>query len=364
MRQALTRLTLVALVAALCAPATAAQGPPTPTAQVPPAQTPSTAPPEWVNVSPAGEGFTARMPKQPVSVEQRVQSGGLSASGVRYAVAADDVTTFVVWSMKGSHAGGPLGGGERARQFAYGVAPQLDEVAELAWELLVAPEFERLEREGRVRERAPRIRIEMSYARGFELGGLPAREYSVTLEKERGHVYVCSEGERVYVVAALGAYAPDARLKQFIDSFALKSAPKTTPKVGGGDALPGMGGGTGPGRGGNSGSVVPPPDPNAPVDYSRPFKQSEVTQKALITFKPEPGFTEGARKFSVVGVVRLRAILHTSGEMRSISVVKGLPHGLTEKSIAAARQIRFEPARKDGRPVSQYVVLEYNYNLY
>ncbi|MFL6255088.1 MAG: energy transducer TonB, partial [Pyrinomonadaceae bacterium] len=100
------------------------------------------------------------------------------------------------------------------------------------------------------------------------------------------------------------------------------------------------------------------------IDYTRPFKQSEVTRKAIITFKVEPGFTEWARRFNVTGVVRLRAILHNTGTVQSISVVKSLPHGLTEKSIAAARQIHFEPAQKDGHPVSQYVVLEYNFNIY
>ncbi|MDX6695309.1 MAG: hypothetical protein QOF02_3861, partial [Blastocatellia bacterium] len=39
-------------------------------------------------------------------------------------------------------------------------------------------------------------------------------------------------------------------------------------------------------------------------------------------------------------------------------------YGLTEKAIAAARQIRFSPAMKDGRAVSQFVQIEYNFNLY
>ncbi|MBV8856422.1 MAG: energy transducer TonB [Acidobacteria bacterium] len=121
--------------------------------------------------------------------------------------------------------------------------------------------------------------------------------------------------------------------------------------TGGGDAHEG-GGGPGGGGGGRD------------VDYTRPFRQNEVTRKALITFKPEPGFTEEARKNNVTGVVRLRAVLHSSGGIQSISVVKGLPDGLTEKAIAAARQIRFTPAEKDGHAVSQYVVLEYNFNIY
>ena len=112
----------------------------------------------------------------------------------------------------------------------------------------------------------------------------------------------------------------------------------------------------------------PPPGGGGPgaasVDYTRPFRQNEVTRRALITFKPEPGFTEEARKNDVEGVVRLRAVLNASGSVTNISVVKGLPDGLTEKAIAAARQIRFTPAEKDGRAVSQYVVLEYNFTIY
>jgi hypothetical protein len=37
---------------------------------------------------------------------------------------------------------------------------------------------------------------------------------------------------------------------------------------------------------------------------------------------------------------------------------------LTERAIAAARQIKFNPATKNGRAVSVYMNLEYNFNLY
>jgi outer membrane biosynthesis protein TonB len=37
---------------------------------------------------------------------------------------------------------------------------------------------------------------------------------------------------------------------------------------------------------------------------------------------------------------------------------------LTEKAIAAARRIQFSPAMKDGRAVSQYIRVEYNFNIY
>jgi protein TonB len=119
--------------------------------------------------------------------------------------------------------------------------------------------------------------------------------------------------------------------------------------TGGGDAHEGGGGPGGPGGGG---------------DYNRSFKANEVSVRAVITYKPEPGFTEEARRENVTGLVRLRAVLSASGEVTNISIVKGLPSGLTEKAITAARQIKFRPAQKDGRTVSQYVTLEYNFNIY
>ena len=94
------------------------------------------------------------------------------------------------------------------------------------------------------------------------------------------------------------------------------------------------------------------------------FRPAEVTQRAVILFKPVPGFTEEARRNNVSGVVRLRAVLAADGRVRNIAVIKRLPDGLTEKCIAMARQIKFTPAMVNGAPVSQYVVLEYNFNIY
>jgi TonB family protein len=167
-----------------------------------------------------------------------------------------------------------------------------------------------------------------------------------------------------------------------VDSSLLKDDPAKLPYVaptpsyggmgtGGGMGMgPGTGGGVGvgngtgygPGRGYNTGGGDGGGS-GGEVDYTRTFKPGEVTRKAVLTAKPEPSFTEEARKNNVTGVVRLRAVLSASGSVQGISVVKGLPDGLTEKAIAAARGIRFTPAQKDGHTVSQYVTLEYNFNI-
>ena len=80
--------------------------------------------------------------------------------------------------------------------------------------------------------------------------------------------------------------------------------------------------------------------------------------------KPEPQYTEEARRNGITGTVILRVVFSRTGEVTNIRALQPLGGGLTEKAIAAARQIRFVPARKNGQPVSMYMQLEYNFNLY
>ena len=101
-----------------------------------------------------------------------------------------------------------------------------------------------------------------------------------------------------------------------------------------------------------------------PNDYNRVFTGREVTQKVRVLEKPEPAYTESARKFGVQGTVILRAVFSKDGEVTGLHVVRKLPHGLTQQGVKAARAIRFTPATKDGQPVSMWMELQYNFNLY
>jgi TonB family protein len=101
-----------------------------------------------------------------------------------------------------------------------------------------------------------------------------------------------------------------------------------------------------------------------PVDYNKVFSGKEVTQRARILSQPRAGYTDTARQNGISGTVTLRMVLAASGEVTKITVVSGLPDGLSEKAVAAARQIKFEPAMKDGRAVSQYIQVQYNFSLY
>ena len=103
---------------------------------------------------------------------------------------------------------------------------------------------------------------------------------------------------------------------------------------------------------------------NNPYDPDQIFRISKVDQRARVLAKPEPQYTEEARRHQVTGTVVLHAVFSKGGNVINIRAVHSLPFGLTEKAIAAARQIRFLPATKGSRPVSVYMQLEYNFNLY
>lgn len=130
----------------------------------------------------------------------------------------------------------------------------------------------------------------------------------------------------------------------------------------------GSGAGYGPGRGGNIGggdrNIGGGGSGGGTGDDVGPFPASRVTQRAVILSKPEPQYTEEARKNNITGTVVLRAVLASNGEVTNIQPIQRLPYGLTERAIAAAKQIKFRPAMKDGRPVSQYVRLEYTFTIY
>jgi TonB family protein len=85
--------------------------------------------------------------------------------------------------------------------------------------------------------------------------------------------------------------------------------------------------------------------------------------RPTITYKEKAGYTPEAREKKVEGTVVLSVVFGTDGKIGAIRVESGLPYGLTEEAIKAARRIRFEPAMKDGKPVSVRGNLEFGFGL-
>ena len=94
------------------------------------------------------------------------------------------------------------------------------------------------------------------------------------------------------------------------------------------------------------------------------YLPTEVTVRAKIRSKSEPLYTEEAREHRISGTVIITAVFRASGEVTDISVVKSLPYGLTEACVKVTQQIKFEPAIKDDRKVSQRFQAEYTFTMY
>lgn len=90
--------------------------------------------------------------------------------------------------------------------------------------------------------------------------------------------------------------------------------------------------------------------------------------KAEITSQPQPGEDDSFDP-NIEAMVTLRAILAASGKVEGIKLVEVTPADLpaktaevlVRKSVEAAKQIIFKPARKNGRPIGMYVRLEYKF---
>lgn len=99
---------------------------------------------------------------------------------------------------------------------------------------------------------------------------------------------------------------------------------------------------------------------------AQPSKTSRVAAnlRPNITYRERAKYTEIARLNQIQGAVVLSVVFSSEGEITDISVVRGLPDGLTRTAIEAVKKIRFQPALKDGEPVSVRGNIEFNFTLY
>jgi TonB family protein len=106
-------------------------------------------------------------------------------------------------------------------------------------------------------------------------------------------------------------------------------------------------------------------DSGAEQDQKAPDQTLPITTslRPTILYREKAEYTQEARDNGVEGKVQLSVVFGADGQIKEIRVLRGLPHGLTEKAIEAAKKIRFEPAIKDGQPVEVRATLEYSFNL-
>jgi protein TonB len=91
-------------------------------------------------------------------------------------------------------------------------------------------------------------------------------------------------------------------------------------------------------------------------NYETPVK---IISKPRATYPEQKSGTT-----CVQGTVTLRVQFLETGEIGKLEVVSGLPDGFNKCAIKAAKRINFKPAMKDGKPVTVFKQVQYNFTFY
>ena len=154
---------------------------------------------------------------------------------------------------------------------------------------------------------------------------------------------------------------PDLALpktQQVGDPLSALAAPSNGPGVAGG-----IGGNVGGGVGGDRGGVGRGPGSGNGCCGDSYTVGNGVSMPRPI-YAPEPEFSDEARIAKFQGEVTLLVTIGADGRARNLTVVRSLGMGLDEKAKEAVRTWRFDPARKDGRPVAVQMNIIVNFHLF
>jgi TonB family protein len=111
----------------------------------------------------------------------------------------------------------------------------------------------------------------------------------------------------------------------------------------------GKGPGVGPGSGGGFGGSV--------------YKIGGGVSAPVPVYRPEPEYSEEARKAKWQGAVLLQLVVDENGVPQDIKVIRSLGLGLDQKAIEAVQKWRFKPGQKDGKAVPVSANIEVNFRL-
>jgi len=184
--------------------------------------------------------------------------------------------------------------------------------------------------------------------KNLTLNGFKGKQYS-SPSPIGGTVQVFATDKHFYRFQAFGAAVDDFRVKQFFSSLLLGKKNEGI-EVSDGVGVPFQ-------QAARSGVA----DEGGPEKL---YVGKETDRKAIVIQKPQPSYTESAKRNQLTGTVVFKAVLSSKGSVVNIRTVSGLPYGLTERALETARKIKFIPAVKDGKFVSMWIQLEYNFNLY
>jgi len=109
-------------------------------------------------------------------------------------------------------------------------------------------------------------------------------------------------------------------------------------------------------------AAVDAPDVPSPQEPGVNQIRGDVSPPVPV-YRPDPEYTEAARKAKYQGTVILAIVVDENGNPGDIRVVKPLGLGLDQKAVEAVEKWRFRPGMKDGHPVKVMARIEVNFRL-
>ncbi|MBZ5668818.1 MAG: energy transducer TonB [Acidobacteriia bacterium] len=156
---------------------------------------------------------------------------------------------------------------------------------------------------------------------------------------------------------------PELRLPQMASNMAwgdpqgVLGVPSNGPGFGGGIGSgegTGIGSGKGPGLGPGEGGGL----------GGGPYSVGGNVSAPIPIYKPEPAYSEEARKAKYQGTVVLWIVVDAQGNVADCRVVKPLGLGLDEKALEGVKVWKFKPAMRNGTPVPVRVMVEVSFRLF
>ncbi|HEX5704026.1 MAG TPA: TonB family protein [Pyrinomonadaceae bacterium] len=93
------------------------------------------------------------------------------------------------------------------------------------------------------------------------------------------------------------------------------------------------------------------------------YAANPQTRRPRVIRRVEPVYPADAREKNIKGSVVLTMVVDREGNPTDIKVWRSLHPSMDQAAIEAAGQMRFEPALKDGQPVSETLLVEFYFSL-
>ena len=103
----------------------------------------------------------------------------------------------------------------------------------------------------------------------------------------------------------------------------------------------------------SAGGIASPDSPASPLESSGATTIEDYVAPKLIYFVKPVSPPEALRNY-VTGNVSVDALVDVTGHVKSVTVLSG-PQKLRNTAIAEIKQYVYEPARKNGKPVTAHV---------